>query len=453
MQFQLFSRNYYEYIAVFIGHLGVFIAALSMTWTSPTLPKLTGIEDNPLHRIITPDEQSLLGSIPILGSLVGTFLSGYLAKIYGRKPIFIFLGIPALASYAIIAVSTNIWQLYTARIIGGFALGGFFTVDTMYFAEVAANSNRGLLGTAMTCFINFGLLFVLIIGPWTPFIPFHIVLALIPAIFMVLVYFFLPESPYYLIQKDYNEAEKCLRNLRGVPDVKDELDSIRDSLNQENQATWKNVLDDNGLRRGLVIGCGLVICQQLSGTAVIMSYGQTIFEEAGGGVPSEIGPIIIASIQFLVGFIAPSIVDKSGRKMLLLISYVGITVAHLLFGSYFILKNKMENVGWMSWLPIASLVLYITTYSLGSGPLPWTIIGEIFPLEVKNVATSICITILNVLAFIFLFGFNLLKNQIGIGATFWIFSAFGMLSTIFTYLFVIETKGKSLSEIQKILNT
>ncbi|XP_045473030.1 facilitated trehalose transporter Tret1-like [Harmonia axyridis] len=453
MKIGVIPRNYYEYIAVFIGHLGVFIAALSMTWTSPILPKLTSLEDNPLHRKITPGEESLLGSISISGGLVGTFLAGYLAKTYGRKPIFIFLAIPFLVSFTIMAFSTNFWELFIARIIGGFALGGFFTVDTMYFAEISENSNRGFLGTAMTCFINFGLLLVLVIGPWTPFVYFHLILATFPAVFIVLVYLFLPESPYYLVQKDYNEAESCLKKLRGTADVKSELSSIRESLDEENQVSLKDVLRNKGLRRGLLIGCGLVIAQQLSGTAVIMSYGQTIFSEAGGNIPSEIGPIIIAGIQFFVGFIAPPIVDKSGRKLLLMISYIGITLAHFIFGSYFLLKNKYGNVGFLSWVPLASLILYIITYSLGSGPLPWTIIGEIFPMEVKNVATSVCITVLNVLAFIFLFGFNLVKDEIGIGATFWIFSAFGMLSTIFIHFIVIETKGKSLSEIQRILNT
>lgn len=424
-----------------------------MTWSSPILPKLTNLEDNPLNRKITPAEYSVLASISILGVFIGTFLCGYLAKKYGRRPIFLFLGLPSFWFYILMAFSTNIWWLVIARIATGLTVAGFFTVNTMYFAEISEISNRGLLGTAMTCFINLGLLFVLIIGPWTPFFEFHIILAIFPIIFTILAFFYLPESPYYLIQKDYNKAEECLKKLRGSNDVKSELSTISESLNEGNQVGLKDVISNRGLRRGLIIGIGLVLCQQLSGTAVIMSFGQTIFEEAGGNVPAEIGPIILTSIQFLVGFIAPPLVDKSGRKSLLLISHIGITAAHLLFAVYFFMKNQFGTIPSLSWLPLASLVLYITTYSLGSGPLPWTVIGEIFPLEVKNIATSVCIVFLNALAFIFLFGFNAVTTQIGMGGIFSIFSGLNVLCTIFIYIFVVETKGKSLLEIQKDLNS
>ncbi|KAL3269489.1 hypothetical protein HHI36_008556 [Cryptolaemus montrouzieri] len=445
-------KNYYVYVAVFIGHIGAFIAALSMTWSSPILSKLSSLEDNPLGRIITSTEQSILGSIPTIGTFIGTFSSSYLAGKFGRKPVMIGLGVPTIICYVLMTLSTYIWELYLARILGGITLGGIFTVNTMYFAEVAENSNRGLLGTAMICFVNFGLLFVLILGPLSTYFWFHVVLSIFPAVFMILVYIFLPESPYYLILIDPERAEASLKKLRGSSDVENELNAIKNSLQKNNQIYLKDLLSKKGLRKGLFIGCGLILFQQLSGTAVIMSYGQLIFAEANEGISSEMGPIIIAGLQFLVGFITPLFIDRTGRIILLLISYVGMTLAHMTFGLYFFMKDSGGNVSAISWLPLASLVAYIITYSIGSGPIPWSLIGEIFPLEVKGVATSVCIVVLNICAFVLIVSFNSMKDFFGLGQTFWIFGTSCIIAAIFSKFYIIETKGKSLMEIQTLLD-
>ncbi|KAK9890886.1 hypothetical protein WA026_012228 [Henosepilachna vigintioctopunctata] len=452
MDKQIIPVNYYVYLAVFIVHIGALISGISMTWPSPVITKLSRLDDNPLGRIITSTEQSILGAIPTIGCLIGCFATGYLAKKYGRKPLLILLEIPTVIAYFVMCLSTNIWELYAARTLTGLTVGGVFTVNTMYVAEVAENSNRGLLGTAVTCFINFGLLFSLLLGPLTSYLWFHIILSAFPILLIPLIYLYVPESPYYLIKRDPTKAKAVLMKLRGRADVETELDIIAQSSNTETKIRIQYMFGNKGLRKGIIIGCGLILFQQLTGTAVIMSYGEQIFAEIDEGTPSAVGPVIITGIQFLVGFVAPLVSDKAGRKILLLISYVGITVAHVLFGIYFVMRYGSESIGFFSYLPLASLIIYIITYSLGSGPIPWTVIGEIFPLEVKESATSICVTLLNVLAFIMLLTFNFVKDSIGIGPTFWIFSAFGLLATLFVQYYVIETKGKSLQEIQNELN-
>ncbi|KAL3269488.1 hypothetical protein HHI36_008555 [Cryptolaemus montrouzieri] len=117
---------------------------------SSMLFKLNSLEDNPLGRIITSTEQRILGSTPNIGTFIDTYFYGYLAERFGRKPIMIGLGAPTILFYFLMVFSTHIWQFYLARIVGGIALGGVQTVNTMYFAEVTEDSNRGLLGTAMT---------------------------------------------------------------------------------------------------------------------------------------------------------------------------------------------------------------------------------------------------------------------------------------------------------------
>ncbi|KAL3283960.1 hypothetical protein HHI36_018128 [Cryptolaemus montrouzieri] len=418
------------------SNIGPFVVGTSIGWSSTVIPRLGKIDDNPLGRPITSTEGSLLVSIPVIGVLLSTFYSGYSANLFGRRPSLIYLGIPIFTNYVIMAYTTTIWEVIVARFLAGISTGGILTVNIMYLTEIAEVANRGFL------------------GPLTSFFWFHIILSMFPIIYISLSFIFLPESPLYLylIQKDDRSAENTLKKLRGTNDVKIELENMKESVENLTYLNLVGVIRSRRYLRELVIGVGLIFFATLTGNAVFSSYNQTIIAESGNATSSDLAATIIVTVQFLVGFVLPYLTNKYGRKILLLISFLSIVLAELALGTYFILKDNGQCVNSFSLLPVASLIIYNLAYSAGAGSVSWLIIGEIYPVEIKAVATSLCTSIMSINDFVLLLTFNTLQSTVGIGMMFLIFSGFGMMGIVFVYMFVIETKGKSLMEIQELLN-
>ncbi|KAL3269490.1 hypothetical protein HHI36_008557 [Cryptolaemus montrouzieri] len=418
------------------------------------LAKLNGTTDNPLGRIISSDspEASWLGSLVTVGAIFGSFAFGMAAGKFGRKPVLIFLGFPFIISFLILAFCTNIWFFYFARAFSGFALGGVFTVIPMYSGEIADDSNRGLLGAAMNCFLTLGLLVTVCVGPYVSFMCFHIFLTVFPIIFIILFTLLCPESPYYLIKKDFRKAEESLRKIRGTYDVSKELSEIKENVEKAEGGSIMTIIQEAGLRKAFLIGAGLIFFQQFSGINVVLFYGTNIFQVASPNMDAALGPIIIQLVQFGTSFITPIFSDRSGRKILLVISHISMLTVEIFLGLYFYLRDNGTNVDSISWLPIATLVLYITGYNFGAGPIPWAVMGELFPTNIKDLASAGVSAVCWICGFVITLTFQGVSNNIGMGPTFWIFSGFGVFATVFVITYVIETKGKSLQQIQDELN-
>ena len=156
-------------------------------------------------------------------------------------------------------------------------------------------------------------------------------------------------------------------------------------------------------------------------------------------------------MQFIATFVSVMVVDKLGRRLLLLVSAIVMAISTIAMGVYFYLKDSDVNVSNLGWLPVCSLCVFIVMFSIGFGPVPWLMMGELFSSDIKGVAGSIAGTSNWVLAFIVTKTFVNLRTAMGSGETFWLFSGITLVGVVFVYVFVPETKGKSLNEIQDIL--
>lgn len=163
--------------------------------------------------------------------------------------------------------------------------------------------------------------------------------------------------------------------------------------------------------------------------------------------------IIVGAMQFVATFLSTLMVDRLGRKILLLISSSIMCICTLLLGLYFYLDAKGNNVQSIGWLPLASLCVFIVSFSLGYGPIPWMIIGELFTSSTKGLAASIISFFNLLLAFLVTKFYAPLSDVVGTAVTFWIFSGVLLLGTIFVFLIVKETKGKTTEEIQMQLGS
>jgi MFS family permease len=251
------------------------------------------------------------------------------------------------------------------------------------------------------------------------------------------------------------KATKAIQWLRGAEyDTKSEILELQDENQRQNSATvdLKAALRRPASVKAIVIGVGLMFFTQMCGINVVIFYTTDIFNAANSGVQPEIATIIIGVTQVVTTFFATLLMDRVGRRVLLLISELVMAMCTILLGVYFFMADQdSASVVNLSWLPIVALSLFIVVFSLGFGPIPWLMMGELFATDIKSVAGPSATTFNWLLAFIVTNTFNNLRNTVGTGQTFWLFAGISLIGVLFVYFVVPETKGKSLADIQKML--
>lgn len=360
-------------------------------------------------------------------------------------------------AYIVLGFSSNVNIFYAARLIKGLGVGSSFAVLPMYLGEIAEDSNRGTIGCLMGVFISIGLLFSYIVGPTLTVKMFCFACTLPLITFFFLFYFLVPETPVYLASTgNKNAAQASLMRLRSkkAPEVQQELMEIVKSSEESNSSKggMKDLFISKGLRKAFIICTGLLLVQQVAGINIVLAYMQTIFDAAGGVIPSDIATVVIGVIQVFATIGTSSVVDRLGRKLLILGSAIGSCVSLITLGLFFYLNDHKFDVSQLSWLPVASLILYIVVFNFGLGPLPWAIMGEMFPSSVKSAASALISCICFMTSFFITLLFPMLSMHLGNALTFWLFAGLCGLGIIFIVIVMPETKGKTLSEIQDMLS-
>jgi len=176
-----------------------------------------------------------------------------------------------------------------------------------------------------------------------------------------------------------------------------------------------------------------------------------LFQAAGSDIDAFTATIIVGAMQVVFTFISTLVVDRLGRRLLLLISDGVMAICTLLLGVYFYLQSKGDDTSSLGWLPLTSVCLFIIVFSLGYGPIPWMMVGELFAPHIKGFASSLSCVLNWILAFIVTKFYSDLVSAFSIQATFWIFAVISAIGTVFVFFVVPETKGKTLDEIQREL--
>ncbi|XP_043525601.1 solute carrier family 2, facilitated glucose transporter member 8-like [Frieseomelitta varia] len=447
-----------QYVAAAAANLCCVASGALLGWTSPVLPNLgSTLEDNPLGRKITADENSWIGSLISVGAIIGSFVAGYLAERWGRKMTLLSSVVPFLIGWVLIATAGVVYQLFVARIILGFALAFAFTVVPMYCGEIAETSVRGALGSFLQLFVTIGLLYAYAIGPFVSYVAFAIICAIPPVVFFA-CFFMMPESPYHLLKiGKREEAVQALAKLRkkSPASVQKEADEIQAAIDDafRNEAKISDLFKVKANLKALIFTCLLVAFQQCSGINVVLFYMGSIFQAAHSALPDSISTIIVGAVQTATSGITPLICDKLGRRMLLITSGIGEIVSLIALGLYMFLQDvEKSDVSGISWLPIVSLVIFIALYCIGWGPLPWTVMGEMFASNVKSKASGITVSVCWLVSFFITKFASDLQQVFGQYLLYWLFAVFCVLSVLFTFFILPETKGKSLQQIQNELS-
>ncbi|PSN49516.1 Facilitated trehalose transporter Tret1 [Blattella germanica] len=432
------------------------VGGLTIAWAAPTLPRLLAEKS---HIRMTPDESSWVVSVLSIGASFSIIPLAYMTKTLGRKINLILSLIPFIVAWLIIIFASSVEALYVARFLGGVAIMFTFAVVPMYLTEIADVPIRGILSSLPQLFYNIGAILEFSIIPYVSYTIVGVISIIFPIV-NLLILLFVPESPYFLmlVSKD-EEAEKSLMLLRGQSDrlgVQQEFISMKKSVEESKtlrEAPLKDLFVIKGNRRALILCFVLVGLQQFCGQLAIVSYTTQIFENTSSSLNADLSVIILGCIQAVVSILLSSMVDRTGRRPLILASISGVSISCLLLGVYFYLESKTDfDLSPIQWIPMTSLVLYMSSFSLALGVLPFTLIGEIFPTNVKGMAASILMFLHATSGILTTKLFQVMTDDIGPDSPFWMFLAFCLAALIFTAWYLPETKGKTFTDIYEELN-
>lgn len=447
------ARRSLQYLAAVIATLGGLIAGTCLGWTSPVE---TSLEKGDYGFPVSKDEFAWIGSFMPLGAILGSVITASLVDFVGRKNLILLLTTPCIIGWLSMAFSVSVVMFCIGRFLTGIAVGSYCILAPMYTAEIAEKEIRGTLGTYLQLQITIGILFIYSVGSLVSVFTLTIVCALFPCLYFLLM-LFVPETPYFHIMKqNLTEAQRSLSVFRGPSyDGRQEMAVMQKSVADDaaDKVPFMQAFQTTAAKRGLVIGLGVMFLQQFSGCNAVIFYTKSIFEDAGALIDPGHSTIIVGVIQVIATWVASLVVDRLGRRMLLLLSIIVMTLSTFTLGLYFYLKNDAhEDVSDIGWLPLLSLSCYVVIFSLGFGPIPWMLMAEIFPSKIKGAACSFACFFNWICTFIVTKLFPVFTAEFGTGMTFWCFTACSAFGILFVMFLVPETKGKTLSEVQEILS-
>ena len=389
-------------------------------------------------------------SCALIGCLVGALIAGALSDRYGRKRLLIFSAF-------------IIW-----RMLGGIAIGLASNLSPMYIAEVAPAQMRGrlvainqltiVIGILLAQFVNWFLVRNLPQGATDEFIRgswygqtgwrWMFALTAVPALLFFAGMFMVPESPRWLAKNGrHSKAKSVLGRIGGEDYSVAAIADIEATLvNEIEKVDFRDLLEPK-MRRVLLLGVTLAVFQQWCGINVIFNYAEEVFRAAGYDISDVLKNIAwTGSVNLLFTFVALGLVDRRGRRPLMLFGAAGLAVIYTVIGICY----RGDVKGW----PMLILVLAaIGCYGMSLAPVTWVVISEIFPNRIRGAAMSVAVSSLWIACFILTYTFPLLNKGLGPAGTFWLYASICVFGFVFIFFRLPETKGKTLEDIERILGT
>ncbi|ORZ21007.1 major facilitator superfamily domain-containing protein [Lobosporangium transversale] len=506
---------------------------------------------------LSSQEQEFVVGGTTLGAILGGLLAGALSDLIGRKPVTLLSSVIFIVGAALMTFAHDYWLLLLGRLVVGVGVGLAALVVPLYIGELAPSAYRGRLVTMNVLMITGGQLIAYLVSSaltdktngWR----WMMAISGFPALLQLVTLPFLPESPRYLVKKgNIAGAKAVLRRCMGLNDtnhddngkitaaaaaaatmvtptptaiaettettaaktsnrnniedfITKEVDAIRESLEQSHKTRYRDLLRKD-LRRPLIIACFMQLWQQLSGFNTAMYYSATILKMAGfpNAKSATLFSLLIAGTNMIMTIVAIKIIDRVGRRKILLVTIIGMIAGLIVLGVAFIKivgftvrqdqcvqygdncaacltddrcyfqdsSNTCQDMGWDghgkrpiytgvcpnrsggikagSWVALASLVFYVASYGLGLGNAPWLIQSELFPLDIRGKATGMATACNFAGNLVISLTFLTLTQRITATGTFWLYAGILVIAWLFVYFLVPETAGLNLEAIQEL---
>lgn len=413
------------------AHTFALAVTVSMSWTSPVLPKLSEKKDNPLDVPITSEDGDLIGSLLYIGAAIGPILFIPAAEYFGRKKVLLFLSfIPPLA-YGTYLFARVVEFYFVFRILQGIFMGGSFSLVPVYLSEILSDADREFYMSFMSLFGFSGLMIVYAIGPFLPLVYFNSFLLVFSSVVVVLFGFGCPETPFYVMKTEGKEATKELLMILRKDFNNKEADEIECTVNNEVKDSFLELFRSIRNLKIFIIATIPLILQTFSGISTVVTYSELIFEKTNVSIDPAICSLIVACFQVSTSFLTP-ILLRSGKfslKILLLICVIGLAFCNFVLSSYFFFFKDTPS---MKWLPLLALILFVPFYNSGIDPIPWMFMGQAYPKNISSVGSALSTSIYFLSNFPSLFLFS----KIPIGYLFLssaCFCCFGILYVFFIF--------------------
>ncbi|XP_066599775.1 facilitated trehalose transporter Tret1-like isoform X2 [Prorops nasuta] len=472
---KLISRDMLPQItASCIVHCIVIQAGINMSYSTILT---NGLEKNGGHMQTNQTQISWIASVVALSLPLGSLVAGPLMDKFGRKAICLLSRIPVVVSWILIITADSLIAIYTARVISGIA-AGLTTVGLVYVSEITHPQIRSMLLCLNSVFVSMGILLpccFTIFFDWKQMAYIFLVLELI--IFSSL--FTIPESPYWLLcfkngfmyNNKISKAEYSLKWLNKRKEIYDEeysriMDTLNsDSLHNSNKKSFvelKNLfhqLSSPAAYKPFLILFVLFLLQQLSGAYVVIFYAISIFHKIdgtfGAGLDKNGALVMLGTVRFFMSILTAFFSKNCGRRILCIASGLGMSFSMFFSAMYLYLTSSTNESGYIQetmanhkWVLLVIILFYVCTSCLGFIIIPWTLIGELFPISLRGIGGSIMISIAYLMMFAVLQLFPITLSIMGAQGVFFFFSVISLLGTAFVYFFLPETLGKSFTDIE-----
>lgn len=395
-------------------------------------------------------QQWVIGSL-LIGAIAGALISAYSADRFSRKWTKVASGsiyvLAALAS----ALAQDLTWLLISRFVLGLAVGTASFVAPMYIAEQTPAKIRGGTVSFNQLMITLGILVAYVVDFLFKGSPdnwrWMLGLGALPGLALAVGMLLVPHTPRWLMQQQREEeATRVLEKSRQPEEVKAEITEIRKIVDEHHSTSFRRLFTAR-LRPLMAVGLGLAIFQQLIGVNTVVYFSATILKYTGINTNQSIGEALFVGITNVVfTILAVLLLDRVGRRTLLITGTIGGTASLVLLGVFFF-SRSLQHVA--SWVGLIALICFMASFAVGLGPVFWLMISEIFPLGIRSKAMSICTVTNWTFNFLISYFFLALISGIGKPGTFWLYAGFGVLATAFFAVKVPETKDRTLEEIEQ----
>lgn len=441
-------REYYYILMAFVAALSGILFGYDTGVMSGAI--LFIVKDYPL----TAGENGIVMGAVLFGALFGAILSGRLTDHFGRKKLLLVVACIFMLGSLATAIAQSIPQLIIGRIVVGIAIGIASYTAPLYISEISPQKQRGAMVALNQLAISIGILISYIVDysfAYSEAWRWMLALGFVPGLLLFLGMLYLPDSPRWILSKGHeSQARHVLQKIRGSKtDINAEIEAIQLTLQKE-ASSWKAVFS-KAVRPVLWIGFALAFIQQVTGINTILYYAPSILEMAGFGssTTSILATMGIGAIFVIFTIVALPLIDWLGRRPLLIAGLIGMAIALGCLAWLFSHSTSIDPS--LHWLALISMLVYIACFAFSLGPIMWLMIAEIYPLKVRGIGASLATCVNWASNLLVTATFLKLVQMIGAGGTFSVYMIFSILSIVFVYFLVPETKGISLEEIEENL--